>query len=97
MISSNHATIYINRSSKKESEVKRPKPKFSEAEFEKIKSMVHELKEKIDNTFLEESDEMNIAEIKALREGLEKMGFVVAIHCKLDAVSLKLDAKVTLW
>ncbi len=74
-----------------------PKPNFSDAEFEQIKSMAHELKAKIENFFLEDYNESNMAEIKALRKGLEAMGLVVTIDYNLDVVTTKLTVDVTLW
>lgn len=71
--------------------------KFSEAEKQKIKAMALELKAKIDKTFLEKYDEVNMAEVKALREGLEKMGFRVEVEFNMDVAKMKLNSEVTLW
>ena len=73
------------------------KPKFSDKEMEKIKAIANEMQEKIESSFLDESNEAKIAEVKALRKSLEEMGIAVTIKYNLDAVALKLHAEVTLW
>lgn len=73
------------------------KPQFTDEELEKIKTIVNELKDKIDSTFLLPPDETNIAEIKALREALELMGFTVTVKYNFDVVNMTLDSEVKLW
>lgn len=74
-----------------------PKPQFSEAEFEEIKKITYALKEKIEQHFLEDYNEVIIAEIKALRKSLEDKGFIVSIDYNIDATTTNLTADVTLW
>lgn len=74
-----------------------PKPQFSEEEFEEIKTLAHELKEKIEKHFSEDYSEFNIAGIKALRKSLEAKGLVVTIDFNLDVLTTKITADVSLW
>ena len=67
------------------------------AEFEEIKRMTYELKEKIESYFLLEYNELVVAEIKALRQCLEDKGFIVMIDYNVDVVTTKLTADVSLW
>lgn len=70
---------------------------FSDKEWKEIKKTAYALKAKIDSTFLEEPNETNIAEIKALRASLEAKGFTVTVKYNFDAVNMTLDVEVMLW
>jgi hypothetical protein len=70
---------------------------LSEFEIARAKKLATELSEKIARYFPEPPQDERIAELKVLREQLEKMGFIVDYSVQIDARTLACSAEVTLY
>jgi len=70
---------------------------LSEVEKERARALADELREKIERYFPEPTQAERIAEIKALRAELEKMGFLVRYKASINTDTFHCVAEVTLY
>ena len=76
-----------------------PRRILTEAEEERAIELAEELKVKIENNFAKPPNNKVIAEARAIRGELEKMGFLVSHSIRIVDLSNpeKIEADVTLW
>ena len=70
---------------------------YSEEEKQQAIDLALELKRKMERYYPEAPDADRIAEMQAIRDTLEQMGFVVETKVSLDVETLSCTADVTLW